>query len=302
MSTQDSHTNMPDVCMLCNTSNNILPAKFFQSYTQIDEVPIINYWWNCKSCGGLFIFPVPTVEQIQRHWGTTSYNNPSGAELIYKNRQGKVVARILNILQSRIQSGKLLDFGTNYGYFLSDVMNAGWDAHGFEPNESAARVARDRGYDVRSGWKCQEAGFAENSFDAITCLDVFYYTWHPYQTLRWFYDVLSPGGVLLMRISNKRAIFELIQNLTFSKKVRDRRMSNLLQSQYHSISAKSLSDIVSAIGFADVELIPNAFSTSWEQLSIFGKFSYVVSYFLYLVTFRRINLSPGVFLIASKKL
>lgn len=291
----------PTFCMLCNSDKNIISAKFVQSYSQFDYPSITNRWWECKICNGLFAYPVPSVENIRRHWVTTGYNVASGADLIYRSREGKIVTRILKLLRNRIRPGKLLDFGTNYGYFLNDAKANGWIPSGFEPYEEAANVARDRGFDVRSGWQFEDAGFDEESFDALTCLDVFYYTWHPYKALCWFHKVLKPEGVLLMRISNKRTIFSFVECLTFRKNKLDQRMSRLLQSQFHSISAAKLAEILKSIGFVRIELIPNAFSTSWRQLTLIGKFSYIFSYLIYLITFKTMNLSPGVFLIAQKK-
>jgi hypothetical protein len=113
--------------------------------------------------------------------------------------------------------------------------------------------------------------------------------------------MLKPGGVLLMRISNKRAVFGLVRALSSDREQRDRRMTRLLQSQFHCISARRLAQIVESIGFEKIELLPNAFSTSWSALGAFGKLSYLLAHLIYVATFKRVNLSPGVFLIAIKK-
>jgi SAM-dependent methyltransferase len=203
-------------------------------------------------------------------------------------------------VSQRTKPGPLLDFGCNFGQFLAAARESGWCPTGFEPNATAAEQARSKGFDVRCGWSLHEASFTEGYFAAITAIDVFYYVWLPIATIDDFYRLLRPGGVLAMRLTNKRLLMGFVRAFS-SAGSRDERISRILQGQFHSISLTSLSRILHGVGFDRIQIQPHAVTAPWNSVGWQTRVAYLGAGMLYYLSFTKVNLSPGVLLFAQKK-
>ena len=101
---------------------------------------------------------------------------------------------------------KLLDVGSGSGHFLTRMRELGWDVTGVEPDGQAARAARESfGLDIREG-VLEEAGFPDNSFDAVTMHHVIEHVSDPVATLQEVRRVLRPGGRTVMVTPNAGAL------------------------------------------------------------------------------------------------
>ncbi|MBW1613079.1 MAG: class I SAM-dependent methyltransferase [Deltaproteobacteria bacterium] len=145
---------------------------------------------NCPYCRtpGNFYFKVAS--------GT--YNRCSGCDLIYKESQDsydKVVAhycddyftrysadqmggerdrlfgRILDLIEKRMDAGRLLDIGAGCGVFLAAAQKRGWKVKGVDPSVESVEVAqRQHGLDVFNGTLQEYNGNVQ--FDAVTFINV----------------------------------------------------------------------------------------------------------------------------------
>ncbi|MDQ2844691.1 MAG: class I SAM-dependent methyltransferase, partial [Acidobacteriota bacterium] len=100
------------------------------------------------------------------------------------------------------QSGALLDLGCSSGSFLSSLKGDPWELHGIEMSSGPARKA-----EARSGAKVfvgdiLEAPFAAQSFDAVTCFDVFEHLYRPHEVLQMVRYWLKPGGIFYALMPN----------------------------------------------------------------------------------------------------
>lgn len=288
----------PTQCRLCNRRSGVSTAGFRQIYRQLGAPSLELPWWECRSCSGWFVYPVPTPEIIVRNCAKAFYNDPARATEIAAGKES-VQRRLLAQMSKRTSPGPLLDFGCSFGEFLIPAQEAGWTACGFDPNEVAVQQASRKGFDVRGGWVLEEAGFPEKHFSAITVNDSFCFAWHPYDTLRFFNRLLQPGGVLAMRVTNKRFVLGVARALS-SARSRNVRLSKILQGQFHAISIHRLASILLATGFERVTMEPWASSVSWQGMGVKTKASYVAAQLVYRMSFGNANLSPGVLLFAKK--
>ncbi len=176
----------------------------------------------------------------------------------------------------------------------------GWVPTGFDPYGPAAASAAQKGFDVRCEWVLEKADYPDSHFAAVTAIDSFYYVWNPFQTLKTFHDLLLPGGVLAMRVTNKHAILNLARALSLPGEGRNARLTAILKGQFHSIGVNRLGEILRGIGFDRVEIEPFATTAQWNTLSFGTRTAYSVAQGLYKGTFGRVNLSPGVFIFARK--
>jgi SAM-dependent methyltransferase len=215
--------------------------------------------------------------------------------------KAKIEKRILRVLKDRTAGGELLDIGCNLGNFLRRARDAEWTPRGFEPNEEFARELQAGGFDVRTGWCVEAAGFEEGSFAAITLVDVFYYSWHPIKTLRTVHSLLRPGGAVAMRVANKRFLLGLTRMLTRPGPARDARLSKLLQSQFHSIGLHALTSVMGEVGFGQITVDSHAKLSGARRTPMKTHVAYRGAEVLYRLSMSKINLFPSVLIFASKR-
>ena len=94
---------------------------------------------------------------------------------------------------------RLLEIGCGTGADLLWAHGNGWDVSGLEISEQAVDVARRQGLDVQCS-TFENADLAAASFDCIIMSQVLEHLYSPRQALRRCYDLLRPGGQLLIAI------------------------------------------------------------------------------------------------------
>jgi SAM-dependent methyltransferase len=98
--------------------------------------------------------------------------------------------------------GDVLDVGCGSGEFLLALREAGWRPHGIEISEPAVEAARAAGLDgVRCG-DLLEAGYGEESFDAVRFWHSLEHVPSPRAQLTEAARVLRPGGSLTIGVPN----------------------------------------------------------------------------------------------------
>jgi len=94
-------------------------------------------------------------------------------------------------------SGKLLELGSAYGFFLTEA-SAYFEVHGIEVCESAVHFCRTRGFDVEQGTLTAEYVDSRKSFDAVVMLDVVEHLLEPDKAMELVRVAMKPGGKLLL--------------------------------------------------------------------------------------------------------
>ena len=98
--------------------------------------------------------------------------------------------------------GKLLDVGCGNGQFLRQMRDRGWEVAGVEPDPKAVQFAcEEYGLDIRQG-ALADAGFLDNTFDAVTLSHVIEHVPDPVGLLKECRRVLKPGGKLVLTTPN----------------------------------------------------------------------------------------------------
>lgn len=100
------------------------------------------------------------------------------------------------------ERGRLLDVGCGSGAFLALMRDLGWMVQGIELDGRAAALARQQfNLDVAEG-PLEQAGFADNSFDAVNVSHVVEHVYDPGRLLRECRRVLRPAGKLIVTTPN----------------------------------------------------------------------------------------------------
>lgn len=120
----------------------------------------------------------------------------------------KYLGYLVGLLRSHgVRSGRVLDVGAGYGFFLEALEKAGYETAGLEISEHAAEQARRRarGPVIRQGAE-EPFPFPDDRFAAITLLDVIEHL-NDYPTaLASCRRCLAPGGKLFVITLNAHSL------------------------------------------------------------------------------------------------
>ena len=101
----------------------------------------------------------------------------------------------------RAERPRYLDVGCSTGFVVEAARDAGWEASGIDLNPSAIEFGCGRGLDVRTV-ALEDAGFAAQTFDAVSLFDVLEHLLEPVRTLRACERLLKPGGIVFLYVPN----------------------------------------------------------------------------------------------------
>lgn len=202
--------------------------------------------WNilsCRNCGLIWLDPQPIPNEIYKiyrkyftHQTTPTGSSPRLAELranlgeavlseYYGYRRNKEhvtvgalwkslcrLSGVRDIFSFQMMGlkaawrGRLLDVGCGDGAFLARMKSLGWEVFGVELDEKAATVAKTQfGVDVFIG-TLEAAGFAEESFDAITLSHVIEHVGDPIELLCRCRNLLRKGGRVVVTTPNAECL------------------------------------------------------------------------------------------------
>lgn len=100
-----------------------------------------------------------------------------------------------------------LDVGSGYGYFRQAIAERGWRHYGTEISQHAARECHERyGFKTAVGAIGNLSGLEDNAYDLITLWDVIEHVSDPLALLRQISELLSDGGVCVIRTPNLCAV------------------------------------------------------------------------------------------------
>lgn len=106
-------------------------------------------------------------------------------------------AHVLRFIRRYKPTGRLLEIGCAYGFFLQEA-RAHFDVQGIEIAAEAAAYARQSGLEVRQGLADAATLAPLGSFDVIVLLDVIEHLPDPAATMRLIAERLNPGGIVVM--------------------------------------------------------------------------------------------------------
>jgi SAM-dependent methyltransferase len=210
--TEPIGTETRATCLLCAREGEVLyrdlPDRLFGASGD----------WSfrqCEDCGLLWLDPAPTAEEIHKAYAnyyTHDHGGPSRIEqlvapivygLLGLSRERSQLARTINLAD--LPPGRVLEIGFGAGRRLEDLIKRGWEAEGQEIDPLAIRGARGRGITVHEG-PLDECRLPSGSYDAIVGTHVIEHVHNPLKVLRTCYDLLAPGGTLVLVTPNARSI------------------------------------------------------------------------------------------------
>lgn len=159
----------------------------------------------CAGCG-----LIATASHLRRRDSLSSLYETT-AEDLAEYQKDYLPARLFTFrreigrLKKFRETGRLLEIGCGFGYFLDLAVQAGWRAEGIEIGTHAASVARARGHVIHEG-ELGDLDIPPDSMDAVYLWDVIEHLPDPLTTLAECKRILRPGGQLVLRTPDARAL------------------------------------------------------------------------------------------------
>lgn len=117
-------------------------------------------------------------------------------------QEGPYSMEVLRTINRFKSSGRLLDIGCGHGAFLHFAGKMGWESHGIEINEVAAKYAIDN-LNINVFIKSiEDQNYPDEYFDCIVCNQVLEHLVDPLDTLKEVYRILNSNGVLVVSVPN----------------------------------------------------------------------------------------------------
>jgi SAM-dependent methyltransferase len=138
-----------------------------------------------------------------------------------------------------VKQGRVLDVGCGSGWCLDNYKALGWDTHGIEMGADSAEVARKGGHDIFLG-ELREAGYRDNTFDAVTLWDTLEHVYNPAETIRELARICKPGGRIYTYVPNYGS--------AYAKRFRDRWFMFTAPLHYYHYTSETLRYLLATSG------------------------------------------------------
>lgn len=219
----------------------------------------------CEACGLGYSNPRPTeAYKLDRYQEWTAGDRPWQAEAHYDHRQQLrhfgLYRRVMELIASRMDRGRILDVGCGGGLFLvfagvyASDHNSGVNSRytvegaGFDPSE-VELAKRVSGAPVRT--LDELSGVADGTYDAVTLLNVLEHVNRPVDLLRELKRVLRPNGPLVVVVPNNEVVFWRIAHNVGTQPI-----SLGCDEHINHFRPASLRGLLKKAGFTGVQLVP----------------------------------------------
>jgi 2-polyprenyl-3-methyl-5-hydroxy-6-metoxy-1,4-benzoquinol methylase len=181
-------------CLLCGADN----------YTHIADERGLKVV-KCKECG-LFYTNPRAVDTEKNYFGDIDIFR-SEARMIFKgqrphHRDRNYIFELKAIKKIKGEGSKLLDVGSNMGFYLRIAKQMGFNAEGVEPSPSLANLCeKEWGIKVHNGF-LEEVNLPEKHYDVISLIDVFEHVTNPSELLISAGKILKDDGIIAIKVPN----------------------------------------------------------------------------------------------------
>ncbi len=158
----------------------------------------------CNNCD--LIYVNPRVKSANENYFGESAVYFEEARLIFKGKKphhrDKNYEFELQKIRKIKKSGKLLDVGTNMGFFLRKAKDLGFDCEGVEPSPSLSHIARENwNLNIHTDF-LENLNLPKNLYDVITMIDVFEHVSNPKELLNKCKELLKSDGIVVIKVPN----------------------------------------------------------------------------------------------------
>jgi len=218
-----------------------------------NPVAFQNGFWvtKCLACGLVYVNPRPAPEDLVSLYA--DYHARGGeTEASWDRLMGRIFRQSAGMLCSSrngSRPGRLLDVGCGYGSFVALMRERGWDAEGVDPSPTVVAAAIRKGRTVQLGTLVRMQS-PNGTYDAVTMFYVLEHVPDPLGALRRAFDLLAPGGILLVRVPHTTPLVRLLSPFGLGGALYDPPF------HLYDFSPAVLREMLRRTGFADVQTFP----------------------------------------------
>lgn len=154
----------------------------------------------CLRCKLQFLDPIPDKKSLDKIYKDyyQAWNIEQSEDQVSEMKK-KTFRGYLKPITNLLASGRLLDIGCATGDLMEVAREDGFDVYGLEVSPEGIRRCKDKfGEDRIRGSHLKSGDFPREFFDVITLSDVFEHIPEPVVFLKNVYDILRPGGLLMI--------------------------------------------------------------------------------------------------------
>lgn len=213
----------------------------------------------CHECGTVHRNP-REVEEAATELYEEEEPDRAALESLFDVQRDASRAQAERLTRIAGRPGRGVEVGSYIGGFLSAAGELGWRFEGLDVNATAVEHSRERGFDARLGAIEDLADLDDlGSYDAVTFWNCFDQLADPAAAARAARAVLSPGGVVAVRVPNgafyarwRRRLAGPVAPLAMAMLAHN----NLLGFPYrYGFTPRALSTLLRAAGFEPIEVV-----------------------------------------------
>lgn len=152
----------------------------------------------CRVCGALFQADPVSFDDLDAMIARQPDLQSNDETVVETDETERFIESLLRYAPEK---GRVLDVGCGLGQMMSILREKGYDVVGVDANPKAAKIARDRGFEVIEG-RFEEGMFEDESFDMIVTRSVLDHAIDPITLLATMENILKPGGVIAVEVPN----------------------------------------------------------------------------------------------------
>ena len=201
--------NTKGQCPLCKTTDTLLIVK-----------QKINSLMQCRSCGLLYRYPIPTIEYYKTLNDNVAYSWYGEFDLAHfdpacfkKTNQYFQIRRRLKYINRYKTTGNLLDIGCGLGLFVWEANRCGFSAMGIDTSQKAVKWAQETLNVNSKAGRLEDMEFSAEQFDIITMWHVLEHMPDPAGTLRYLRRLIKSNGYIFVELPNVAALEIKFKNL-----------------------------------------------------------------------------------------
>lgn len=176
-------------CPVCSSSQ-LHPVKGYEHA----------FLTKCSDCGMIFTAKQPSIQEQEAF-----YKDGYDLTRFYSPITKKRYEELLSEFETYKQTGRILDIGAGYGFFLEEAKNKGWDVYGTELTDEVVSICEQKGITMHKG-ELKTAGFPDNHFDVIVMIEAIEHVTNVGEMIGEVYRILRPGGLVYITTPNFNAL------------------------------------------------------------------------------------------------